>query len=448
MFAAPLMSKSIYKNLTYQVLLAILIGGLIGWRRPLWGLALQPLADGFLKLIKMVVGPIIFLTIVVGIASMGDLKKVGRVGLKALLYFEIVTTLALALGLLVANVAKPGASFRESQRIATTHPVLTTAEKAKLADYEKQGQEHSTVGFFLGIIPDNIFAAFAAKDALLQILFFSVLFGLALASLGSSAAGLTRGLEHLTHVMFRIVALIMIVSPLGALGAIAATVGKYGPAAIVPLLKLIGCTYLTMMLFIFIVLATICRLYGFSLWKYLAYIREEIFLVLGTSSSETALPRIMKKLEELGCNKDIVGLVIPAGYSFNLDGTSIYLSVAVLFMAQLADVHLGLGKQLSIMLVLMLTSKGAAAVTGGGFITLAATISSTRVLPLEGLEPLFGIDRILSTARALTNLIGNGVATIVVSKMEREFDQGKYDAAMAGHPIAALAVDPIAAEAV
>jgi aerobic C4-dicarboxylate transport protein len=443
MFPAHLMSKSIYKNLTYQVLLAILIGGLIGWRRPLWGLALQPLADGFLKLIKMVVGPIIFLTIVVGIASMGDLKKVGRVGLKAILYFEIVTTLALALGLLVANVAKPGAAFRESQRTATTtRPALTTAEKAKLADYEKQGQDHTTVGFFLGIIPDNIFAAFAAKDALLQILFFSVLFGFALASLGPSAAGLTRGLQHLTHVMFRIVALIMIVSPLGALGAIAATVGKFGPVAIVPLLKLIGCTFLTMLLFIFIVLAAVCRLYRFSLWRYLVYIREEIFLVLGTSSSETALPPIMKKLEVMGCNRDIVGLVIPAGYSFNLDGTSIYLSVAVLFMAQAAGVHLGLGQQLSIMLVLMLTSKGAAAVTGGGFITLAATISSTRVLPLEGLEPLFGIDRILSTARALTNLIGNGVATIVVSKMEGEFDQDKYEAAISGNPIQSIAQSP------
>ncbi len=428
------MPKSLYKNLTAQVLLAIVIGGLIGWKHPAWGLALQPLADAFLKLIKMVVGPIIFLTIVVGIASMGDLKKVGRVGLKALLYFEIVTTLALALGLLVANVAKPGVSFRENQIAAATRPALSGEEKAKLADYEKQGEHHSTVGFLLGIFPNNIVTAFANPDALLQILFFAVLFGLALASLGPEAAGLTRIFEQLTHVMFRIVAYIMIISPVAALGAIAALVGKFGPAAIVPLLKLIACTFLTMVLFIFIVLGSICRLYRFSLWRYLVYIREEIFLVLGTSSSETALPRIMKKLEQLGCNRDIVGLVIPAGYSFNLDGTSIYLSVAVLFMAQVAGVHLGLGQQLSIMLVLMLTSKGAAAVTGGGFITLAATLSSTRVLPLEGLEPLFGIDRILSTARALTNLIGNGVATIVVSKMEGEFNEAKYQAAIAGTP--------------
>jgi aerobic C4-dicarboxylate transport protein len=424
------MKKSLYKNLTVQVLVAIVVGGVIGTMRPKWGLALQPLADGFLKLIKMVVGPIIFLTIVVGIASMGDLKKVGRVGLKALLYFEVVTTLALAIGLLVANVAKPGVSFRENQRTATTRTALSTEDKAKLAEYEKQGEHHSTVGFLLGILPSNVVGAFANPDALLQVLFFSVLFGLALASLGPEAAGLTKVFEHLTHVMFRVVAFIMIVSPLGALGAIAALVGKFGPAAIVPLLKLIGCTCLAMLLFVFIVLGAVCRAYGFSLWRYLAYIKEEIFLVLGTSSSETALPRIMKKLEMMGCNRDIVGLVIPAGYSFNLDGTSIYLSVAVLFMAQVAGVRLGLGQQLSIMLVLMLTSKGAAAVTGGGFITLAATISSTHVLPLEGLEPLFGIDRILSTARALTNLVGNGVATIVVSKMEGEFDEAMYEAAV------------------
>jgi aerobic C4-dicarboxylate transport protein len=440
------MAKSLYKNLTVQVVVAILIGGLIGAIKPDWGMALQPLADGFLKLIKMVVAPIIFLTIVVGIASMGDLKKVGRVGLKAIIYFEVVTTLALALGLLVANVAKPGVSFRENQQAAATRPALSDAakkkqalDKAKLAAYEKKGEEHTTVGFILGIIPDNIFAAFADKDALLQVLFFSVLFGLALASLGTAAAGLTRDLEHLTHVMFRIVAFIMIVSPLGALGAIASTVGQYGTEAILPLLKLIACTFATMLLFIFIVLAAVCRLYRFSLWRYLLFIREEIFLVLGTSSSETALPRIMKKLEQMGCNRDIVGLVIPAGYSFNLDGTSIYLSVAVLFMAQMAGVHLGIGQQLSIMAILMLTSKGAAAVTGGGFITLSATMSSTRVIPLEGLEPLFGIDRILSTARALTNLIGNGVATIVVSKMEGEFDEAKYQAAIAGTPLASPA---------
>jgi aerobic C4-dicarboxylate transport protein len=429
------MAKSLYKNLTVQVVVAILIGGLIGWKRPTWGLALQPFADAFLKLIKMVVGPIIFLTIVVGIASMGDLKKVGRVGLKALIYFEVITTLALALGLLVGNVAQPGVSFRENQRTATTHPTLSAADKAKLADYEKQGKEHSTVKFLLDIIPDNIFAAFATKDVLLPILFFSVLFGLALASLGDSAAPLTHNLEHLTHVMFRIVAFIMIVSPLGALGAIASLVGKFGPMAIIPLLKLIACTFVTMLLFIFIVLAAVCRLYRFSLWRYLMYIRDEIFLVLGTSSSETALPRIMKKLELLGCKRDIVGLVIPAGYSFNLDGTSIYLSVAVLFMAQMSGVHLGIGQQISIMFILMLTSKGAAAVTGGGFITLSATMSSTNI-PLEGLEPLFGIDRILSTARALTNLIGNGIATIVVSKMEGEFDEACYQAAIYGNPLA------------
>lgn len=425
-------AQPLYKNLTFQVIVAILIGGLIGAVNPRWGLALQPFGDGFLRLIKMVVGPIIFLTIVVGIASMGDLKKVGRVGLKAIIYFEVVTTLALAMGLMMGHVLKPGESFRTSQQATATRPAATSEQdKAQIAEYAKKAQERTGVGLVLHIIPDNIFKAFAEGD-LLQILFFSVLFGVAITGLGLGQSGLTTALEDLLKVMFRVVAYIMIVSPLGALGAIAFTVGKFGPKAILPLLKLLGCTYLTMVLFVCIVLAAICRFYGFSLWRYLVYIREEIFLVLGTSSSETALPRLMEKLELMGCRRDIVNLVIPAGYSFNLDGTSIYLSVAVLFMAQAAEVHLSIGQQLSIMLILMLTSKGAAAVTGGGFITLAATLSSTSVLPLEGLVPLFGVDRFMSTARALTNLIGNGVATVVVSKMEGEFDASLYEAATRG----------------
>jgi len=337
------------------------------------------------------------------------------------------------MGLLVGNVVKPGESFRENQRT----PQPTDAEhrrKAKLADYEKQGKEHTTVGSLLAIFPTTFSRPLRQRRAPADPLFFGAVRAGA-GEPGRFGGPLTHTLEHLTHVMFRIVAFIMIVSPLGALGAIASLVGKFGPTAIIPLLKLIACTFATMLLFIFIVLAAVCRLYRFSLWRYLVYIRDEIFLVLGTSSSETALPRIMRKLELLGCKRDIVGLVIPAGYSFNLDGTSIYLSVAVLFMAQMSGVHLGIGQQISIMFILMLTSKGAAAVTGGGFITLSATMASTNI-PLEGLEPLFGIDRILSTARALTNLIGNGIATIVVSKMEGEFDEACYQAAISGAPVA------------
>jgi aerobic C4-dicarboxylate transport protein len=418
------MAKPLYKNLTFQVLTAIVIGVTIAAIKPRWGVALEPLGKGFISLVKMVVGPIIFLTVVVGIASMGDRKKVGRVGLKALIYFEVVTTLALLIGLLVANVAGPGRGVRE--RVKTT-----AADTAKVAGYSKEAQQQTFSDFVLHIIPENVVGAFAKGD-LLQILCFSVLFGLAVSSLGERGAPIVHGLEHITEAMFRVVALIMKVAPLGALGAMAYTIGTFGVSALLPLLKLMACVYLTMALFIFVALAVICRIWGFSLWRYLAFIREEILLVLGTSSSESALPRMIEKLELMGCSRDVVRMVIPAGYSFNLDGTSIYLSMAVLFIAQAFDVHLGLGKQLYIMAILMLTSKGAAAVTGGGFVTLAATLSATGALPVEGLALLLGVDRFMSEARAITNLIGNGVATIVVSKMEGEFDAARYEAAIAG----------------
>jgi aerobic C4-dicarboxylate transport protein len=353
---------------------------------------------------------------------MGDLKKVGRVGGIALLYFEIVTTLALAIGLLVANVVRPGAG------IATQSATL-----AATTQYSQEAQKHSISEFLLNIIPDNIVNAFAKGD-LLQILLFSVLFGLAVAALGPRAAGLVRGMERLSDVMFRVVALIMKVAPLGALGAMAYTIGKFGIGSLVPLAKLMGCVYLTMLLFIFVVLGSAARLFGFSLLRYLAFIKEEILLVLGTSSSESALPRMIERLEQLGCGRAVVGMVIPAGYSFNLDGTSIYLSMAVLFIAQAFGIELSFWQQIYLMAILMLTSKGAAAVTGGGFVTLAATLQATHVLPVEGLALLLGVDRFMSEARAITNLIGNGVATICVSKMEGEFDEARYRAAVSGQP--------------
>ena len=421
------MPKPLYKNLTFQVLTAVAIGLLLGALWPKFGEAMKPFSDGFIRLVTMVIGPIIFLTIVVGITKMGDMKKVGRVGGRALLYFEIVTTIALAIGLLVVNVVQPGKGVN-------TH---LTAEEAKIGQEEvaknkaASDQKHSFSEFLLDVIPKHIVGAFA-EGKLLQILFFSVLFGMGMSALDLHHTGLMLGLENLSEVMFKIVGMIMKVAPLGAFGAMAFTVGKYGLHSLVHLAILMACVYLTMALFIFGVLGAICRWYRFSLWQYLKYIRHEILLVLGTSSSESALPRMMQRLEELGCNKGIIGMVIPAGYSFNLDGTSIYLSMAILFLAQAFGLHLGFWEQVKIMGILMLTSKGAAAVTGGGLVTLAATLAATKGMSIEWLAIVVGVDRFMSEARSITNLIGNGVATIVVSKMEGEFDEGKYRAAIAG----------------
>jgi aerobic C4-dicarboxylate transport protein len=418
------MRGRLHRNLTVQVLVAITIGALIGHFSPAAGQALQPLGDGFIRLVKMVVAPIVFLTIVVGIAGMGDLKKVGRVGIKALLYFEIVTTIALGIGLVVANVVKPGKGISTAHlNVAATTQYAVSAEKQK-----------SLSDFVLHVIPDNVVGAFATGD-LLQILFFAVLFGTAVATLGAHGKPIVSGCERLTEAMFRIVAIIMKVAPLGALGAMAYTIGKFGIGTLIPLAKLMTCVYLTMALFIFVVLGIACRMIGVSLWRYLVFIREEILLVLGTSSSEPALPRMIEKLELLGCNRGVVGMVVPAGYSFNLDGTSIYLSMAVLFIAQAFGIEMSWGQQLYVLAVLMLTSKGAAAVTGGGFVTLAATLAATHVLPIEGLALLLGVDRFMSEARAITNVIGNGVAALFVSKMEGELDMDRYRAAVSGIPI-------------
>jgi aerobic C4-dicarboxylate transport protein len=403
--------RRLARNLTVQVLVAITLGALIGLFWPAAGRAMRPLGDTFVNLVKMVIAPVIFLTIVLGIATMRDLKKVGRVGGKALLYFELVTTVALAIGLIVVNVTKPGSGLD-----------VSALAKGDVSKYTQPGAAMTFTDFVTHIIPSSAVDAFARGDVL-QVVFFAVLFGIALASLGESGAQVTDLLERLSRVMFRIVAIVMKVAPLGAFGAMAYTVGTFGVRSLLPLGRLMLDVYITMALFIFVVLNLILRYFGFSLWEYLKFIREEILVVLGTSSSEAALPLMIDKMERYGCARTVVGLVIPAGYSFNLDGTSIYLSMATLFIAQAFGVHLGLAQQLSVLGVLMLTSKGAAGVTGSGFIVLASTLSALQVVPVEGVAILLGVDRFMSEARAITNLIGNGVATLVVARSEDAFDE-------------------------
>jgi aerobic C4-dicarboxylate transport protein len=410
--------RRLLHNLTFQVLVSISIGIILGIVSPGTAKAMRPIGDTFVNLVKMVIGPIIFLTIVLGIANMADLKKVGKVGGKALLYFEIVTTIALVIGLIVVNVIRPGDGIN-----------VAALAKGDVSRYAQQGKEMSFADFFMHIVPSSVVDAFAKGD-ILQIVFFAVLFGIAMTALGAHGKPLTDLLDRLSHVFFRIVQIIMKVAPLGAFGAMAYTVGNFGLATLLPLGKLMLGVYTTMALFIFIVLNAIARLYRFSLWQYLKYIREEILLVLGTSSSEVALPRMIDKLERYGCSKTVVGMVIPAGYSFNLDGTSIYLSMAAIFIAQAFGIGLSIGQQISLLLILMVTSKGAAGVTGSGFIVLASTLAATRVVPVEGLALVLGVDRFMSEARAITNLIGNGVATIVIAKSEDAFDDRQREAAV------------------
>jgi aerobic C4-dicarboxylate transport protein len=411
--------RRLSRNLTVQVLVAITLGVLLGLFAPDTGKAMKPLGDTFVNLVKMVIAPVIFLTIVLGIANMSDLKKVGRVGGKALLYFEIVTTFALAIGLIVVNVTKPGKGLD-----------VTALAKGDVSKFAEQGKAMSFVEFFTHIVPSSAVDAFARGDVL-QVVFFAVLFGVALAAMGERGRTLTEVLERLSEVIFRIVALVMKVAPIGAFGAMAFTIGAFGVRALLPLGRLMLDVYVTMALFIFVVLNLILRLYGFSLWDYLKFIREEILIVLGTSSSEAALPRMLDKMERYGCARSVVGLVIPAGYSFNLDGTSIYLSMATLFIAQAFGVDLTIGQQLTVLGVLMVTSKGAAGVTGSGFIVLASTLAAMRVVPIEGVAIVLGVDRFMSEARAITNLIGNGAATLVVARSEQAFDEAKRQRAVA-----------------
>lgn len=414
------MIARLFRNLTFQVLVAVSLGIALGVVAPSTAKSLKPLGDTFINLVKMVITPIIFLTIVHGIASMADLRKLGRVGGKALLYFELVSTLALVIGLVIVNVTKPGAGLDISNMVMGDVTKYTTA-----------GAQQSTLEFMLHIVPSNIVAAFAGGE-LLPVVFFSVLFGVALTAVGDAGRDIADLLVRFQAVFFKIVAMVMVLAPIGAFGAMAYTVGTFGLKTLVPLARLMLDVYLTMAVFVFVVLGLICRAYGFRIWKFLRFIKDEILLVLGTSSSEAALPRMLQKLEQYGCAKPVVGLVIPTGYSFNLDGTSIYLSMATIFIAQVYKVDLSISQQLTLLGILMLTSKGAAGVTGSGFIVLASTLAATRTVPVEGVALLLGVDRFMSEARAITNLIGNGVATLVVSRSEGAFDDEKRLAAERG----------------
>ncbi len=412
------MKRPIYKILYVQVLVAIILGVLLGIYDPGIATAMKPLGDGFVKLIKMIIAPVIFCTVVTGIAGMQDMKKVGRVGGKALIYFEIVSTFALAIGLIVANLIKPGAGFNVDPTHLDTHAIAQYTDKTKSL---------STVDFLMNIIPNTFVDAFA-KGEILQVLLIAILFGLALSFLGERGRPLARLIEDISHAIFGVVNIIMKAAPIGAFGAMAFTIGKYGIRSLIPLASLIGSFYLTCALFIVLVLGFIARMTGFSIFRYLSYIKEELLIVLGTSSSESALPALMRKMEKLGCPKSVVGLVVPTGYSFNLDGTNIYMTMAALFVAQATNTHLPLMQQLTILFVAMLTSKGASGITGAGFITLAATLAVVPTIPVAGMTLILGIDKFMSEVRALTNIIGNGVATIVVSKWEGELDKERMSA--------------------
>jgi aerobic C4-dicarboxylate transport protein len=423
--------KPFYKVLYVQVLLAIVIGGLLGWLSPViatndW---VKALGDGFIKLIKMVITPIIFCTVVSGIAHIQDAKKVGRIGVKALLYFEIVSTFALVIGMLVANILHPGANFGGK-----------APDASAVAQFAKQAHEMKSVDFMLNIIPDSVVGGFAKGD-ILQVLLFAVLFGFAVMALGDRGKGLRNLIDDTAKGVFGVIGIVMKAAPVGAFGAMAYTVGKFGPQALGNLLGLIGVFYLTSALFVILILGTIARIAGFSIFRFLSYIKDELLIVLGTSSSETALPQLMEKLERMGCSKPVVGLVVPTGYSFNLDGTNIYMTLAALFIAQAMGYHLSLHDQLAILIVAMLTSKGASGVTGAGFITLAATLSVVNPALVPGMAIVLGIDKFMSECRALVNITGNGVATVVVSWWEGELDRAKL-AACLGRGAATVDISP------
>ena len=432
----------IYGHLYFQVLVGIVLGVLVGYLWPATGAALRPLGDGFIKLIRMMIAPIIFTTVIVGIAKMGDMKSVGRIGVRALVYFEIVSTLALVIGLVIINVLQPGVGINADPK---------TLDAKAVAAYTANAQHLSTIDFLLNIIPTTIVDAFAKGD-ILQVLLFSILFGLALLRLGPKAKALVVFFEDCSHVLFSVVGIIMRVAPIGAFGAMAFTIGQYGIGTLFSLGKLMACFYATCALFIIVVLGGIAAWTGFSLFKFIRYIREEILIALGTSSSEPVLPRMMVKLEHLGCSKSLVGLVIPTGYSFNLDGTSIYMTMAAIFIAQATNTHLSISQQIGILGVLLLTSKGAAAVPGGGFVTLAATLSAIPTIPVAGLALIVGIDRFMSECRTITNLIGNGVGTVAVAAWDGALDRKRMMRVLDGenpeeadHPEDVLVAEALAA---
>jgi len=404
------------------VLTAIVCGALIGYFWPAAGVALKPFGDGFIALVKMLIAPVIFLTVVLGIAGGARARQVGRVALKAVVYFEVVSTFSLIIGLTIINVLKPGQGFNVNP---------ATLDAGAVAKYAEQAKEQSAVEFILHIIPKTFTDAFTNGGDLLQVLLLALLTGLALMSMGEAAQPVLRVFEALSKAFFKMIAMVMKLAPLGAGGAMAFTVGKYGVHSLQPLLKLMGSFYLSCLLFVLIVLGFVARMAGFSILRFLRYIRDELLVVLGTSSSEAALPPLMLKLERLGCPRQVVGLVIPIGYSFNLDGTNIYLTMAALFVAQALNIDLTLSQQLAILAVAMLTSKGASGVTGAGFITLAATLMVVPTVPVAGLALILGIDRFMSEARALTNIIGNGVATIVIARWEGALDRPRLDAELA-----------------
>ena len=412
-----------FRSLYVQVLIGIALGVILGATYPEAAVAMKPLGDGFIKLVKMLITPIVFTTVVVGIGQMGAMKDVGRVGFRALVYFEVVSTLALVVGLIVVTIVQPGAGM---------HVDPATLDAKGVAAYTSGAAHASVTEFLLNIIPDSVVGAFARGD-ILQVLLFSVLFGLAMLHLQPGSAPLVALLEALAHGLFAVVGLVMRLAPIGAFGAMAFTIGMYGLGTLLSLGKLMAAVYITCLLFVIVVLGAIVRATGFSIFKLVRYVREELLIVLGTSSSESALPRVMVKMERLGCAKSVVGLVVPTGYSFNLDGTAIYMTMAAVFVAQATDVRLSFGETLSILGLLLVTSKGAAGVTGSGFITLAATLAAVPSIPVAGLTLLLGVDRFMSEARALTNLVGNVVATLVVAKWDGALDVARAHRILDGH---------------
>lgn len=405
--------RNFTRSLYFYVILAIIAGVLLGYFFPDFAKTLKPLGDGFIRLIKMMIAPVIFCTIVTGIAGMDDTKKVGRVGLKAILYFEVMTTLALITGLVLINLFHPGSGMHIN--VATLDASAITA---------KQPEHTTAVDFLLHIIPETIVGAFTQTD-LLPVLLFSVLFGFGLAKIGEKGKPITTAIHSLSQALFAVINIIMKVAPIGALGAMSYTIGAYGIAQLKPLAGLMGTFYITCLFFIIIIFGSVLKAFGFNIFKLLSYIKNELLIVLGTSSSESALPPLMEKLEDAGCSPSVVGLVVPAGYSFNLDGTSIYLTMAAVFIAQATDTPLSLTQEITLLAVLIITSKGAAGVTGSGFITLAATLPTVGHVPVAGLTLILGIDRFMSEARAITNIIGNASATLIISKWENELDKEK-----------------------
>ncbi|OWJ76306.1 MULTISPECIES: dicarboxylate/amino acid:cation symporter [Haematobacter] len=421
---APAEPLPFYRHLYFQVLVAIVAGILLGHYWPLFGEQLKPLGDAFVRLVKMIIAPVIFLTVSTGIAGMTDMKKVGRVAGKAMLYFLTFSTLALIIGLIVANTLHPGAGL---------HIDPASLDASAVQQYAAKAHDSTITGFLMNIIPTTLVGAFADGD-ILQVLFISVLFGLALAAVGDLGRPVTEFLQQLTVPVFKLVAILMKAAPIGAFGAMAFTIGKYGIGTVVNLFFLVAVFYITALIFVLVVLGAVARYNGFSILKLIAYLKEELLLVLGTSSSEAALPSLMEKMERAGASRSVVGLVVPTGYSFNLDGTNIYMTLAALFIAQAMDIHLSWGEQLLLLAVAMLSSKGAAGITGAGFITLAATLSVVPSVPVAGMTLILGVDRFMSECRALTNFIGNAVATIVVARWENELDTEKLNAALGGHP--------------